>query len=76
MFITEKQYYRDDRSVDETCPGPCCTRYSRAYLHHLFRIGDALAQRLATIHNLTFMQRLMHAAISYMDCGDEDEPQS
>ena len=38
---------------------PCCTHYSRSYLHHLFQIGDGLALRLATLHNLRFYARLM-----------------
>ena len=33
--------------------------YSRAYLHHLFRTGEPLAQRLATINNLEFYLTLM-----------------
>ena len=32
----------------------CCTRFSRAYLAHLFRAKELLAYRLATCHNLTF----------------------
>jgi queuine tRNA-ribosyltransferase len=29
------------------------------YLHHLFKIGDSLSLRLATIHNLRFITRLV-----------------
>jgi len=36
-----------------------CINYSAAYLHHLFRCEELLAYRLATIHNLHFMQRLI-----------------
>jgi queuine tRNA-ribosyltransferase len=45
--------------VDETCDCPLCARYSRAYLHHLFKLGDPQSLRLATAHNLRFYQRLM-----------------
>ena len=47
--------------IDERCDCPTCGRYSRAYLHHLFRVGDASAERLATLHNLRFYARLMDA---------------
>ena len=36
-----------------------CRRCSKAYLQHLFKVGDAQAQRLATAHNLRFYGRLM-----------------
>jgi queuine tRNA-ribosyltransferase len=45
--------------IDERCDCPTCRRYSRAYLHHLFRVGDASAERLATLHNLRFYARLI-----------------
>ncbi|MDD5127942.1 MAG: tRNA guanosine(34) transglycosylase Tgt [Dehalococcoidales bacterium] len=36
-----------------------CRSFSAAYLHHLFKAKELLAYRLATIHNLSFMQSLM-----------------
>ncbi len=41
------------------CSCHTCRHYSRAYLHHLFKIKDPTAWRLATIHNLHFYARLM-----------------
>ena len=38
---------------------PVCSRYSLAYLHHLFKLNDSLYFRLATMHNLRFMTMLM-----------------
>jgi len=52
--------FRDDpRPVQEDCPCPLCTRFSRAYLAHLFRARELLAYRLATCHNLTFTLEFM-----------------
>lgn len=45
--------------VSSFCDCPACTRYSLAYLHHLFKINDSLYFRLATMHNLRFMTMLM-----------------
>lgn len=47
--------FRDDpRPVQDGCPCVLCSRFSRAYLAHLFRAKELLAFRLATCHNLTF----------------------
>jgi queuine tRNA-ribosyltransferase len=44
----------------EGCPCPACAGgYSRAYLHYLLRAGELTAMRLITLHNLSFIARLM-----------------
>lgn len=58
LYLQDDRHRKDDSPLDPDCPGPCCTRHSRGYLHHLHRIEDALFLRLATIHNLLFMRRL------------------
>ncbi|MCX2726105.1 tRNA guanosine(34) transglycosylase Tgt [Thermomicrobium sp. 4228-Ro] len=45
--------------VDPCCDCYTCQHYSAAYLHHLFRAKELLAYRLATIHNLRFIQNQM-----------------
>jgi queuine tRNA-ribosyltransferase len=45
--------------IDASCPCPACRQHSRAYLHYLVRAGELTAKRLLTLHNLTFMRRLM-----------------
>jgi len=45
-------------AADCACPA-CATGLSRAYLHHLVRIGEQSAGRLLTLHNLTFIATLM-----------------
>jgi queuine tRNA-ribosyltransferase len=54
LNLRNTQYMDDPRPVQEGCPCPLCTRFSRAYLSHLFRAKEMLAYRLATCHNLTF----------------------
>ncbi|MGE0650673.1 MAG: tRNA guanosine(34) transglycosylase Tgt [Alphaproteobacteria bacterium] len=49
----------DPRPLDAECRCPACTRFSRAYLHHLFRAEEMLAGMLLTAHNVTFYQDLM-----------------
>ena len=53
------KFKADLKPADETCDCPVCWRYSRAYLHHLFKIKEVTAMRLASIHNLRFYSRLM-----------------
>ena len=49
----------DEKPVDQNCDCECCSNYSRAYLHHMMKNGEAVAQTLATIHNLTYYQKLI-----------------
>jgi queuine tRNA-ribosyltransferase len=49
----------DPRPLDDGCSCPACTRYSRAYLHHLIRAEEILGPMLMTWHNLQFYQDLM-----------------
>jgi queuine tRNA-ribosyltransferase len=51
----------DPRPVDPACRCETCRDYSRAYLAHLFRAGELLAQRLSSVHNLTYTLDLMRA---------------
>jgi len=48
-----------DEKVSEICDCLLCQNYSKGYLTHLFKIKDATAWRLATIHNLRFYANLM-----------------
>lgn len=70
LYIQDDKFVRDDRPVEEWCDCPCCTRYSRAYLHHLFSIGDTLALRLATMHNLRFYTRLSERLAEILARGE------
>ncbi len=47
------------RPLDENCSCPACTRYSRAYLHHLVKTGEFFGSNLIGTHNLTFYKNLM-----------------
>jgi len=57
--IRNAQYMNDESPVDETCRCYTCSRFSRAYLRHLFLAREILAYRLNTIHNLYHYARLM-----------------
>jgi queuine tRNA-ribosyltransferase len=59
VVIKQAQYAEDERPIDPECTCPVCRRYSRAYLHHLFRVKEMLGARLNTIHNLWYFSELM-----------------
>ena len=45
--------------IVKTCDCYTCQHFSRAYLHHLFRVGEILGAQLNTLHNLRYYQTLM-----------------
>ncbi len=57
--ITNATYKKDFSPLDGECDCYTCQNYSRAYLHHLFKSGELLANTLATIHNERFITRLV-----------------
>ena len=62
--------YRDEhRPVDPTCDCDLCTRFTMAYVHHLFRAGEILALRLASVHNLRFLSRQMETMRGTIEAG-------
>jgi queuine tRNA-ribosyltransferase len=65
VSIRNARYRDDDGPLDASCSCVACTRFSRAYLRHLFAAGEILAARLLTTHNLHYylsrMATLRHA---------------
>jgi len=57
--ITDRRYRNDMYPPDTQCDCYTCTNFTRAYLHHLFRVGEILAATLTTIHNLTWFAKFM-----------------
>lgn len=58
--ITKKIFKIDSLPIDKGCFCYTCKNFSRAYIHHLFHVRELLAYRLATIHNLDFVLRLVN----------------
>lgn len=54
ISIKQAGYASDDGPIDPNCPCRVCSRYSRAYLRHLYASNEVLAQVLNTVHNLSF----------------------
>jgi queuine tRNA-ribosyltransferase len=59
LRLTRQVFRSDDKPLDATCPCVVCSRYSRAYLHHLAKGKHSLGMRLLSVHNVTHYQTLM-----------------
>jgi queuine tRNA-ribosyltransferase len=67
-----KSRWRGSREpILDGCPCPACARgYTRGYLHYLLRAGELTALRLVTLHNLSFIARLMEDLRQAIDGGE------
>jgi queuine tRNA-ribosyltransferase len=59
LNLRNARFAEDSEPIDQGCPCPACTTFTRAYVHHLVKSGEILGAMLMTQHNLTFYQRLM-----------------
>lgn len=59
LRITNSEYSSDTRPIDSNCDCYTCKNHTRAYVHHMLRVGEATGMTLATIHNLRYYQRLI-----------------
>jgi queuine tRNA-ribosyltransferase len=59
ISIKQARYAQDPGPLDPNCACRVCSRYSRAYLRHLYASNEVLAQVLNTIHNLSFYLETM-----------------
>jgi len=62
-------YRTDTAPLDAQCTCYTCQNFSRAYLHHLHRLGEILGARLNTIHNLHYYQELMQQMRAAIEAG-------
>ncbi|HEV8195608.1 MAG TPA: tRNA guanosine(34) transglycosylase Tgt [Gemmatimonadales bacterium] len=56
--IRKAAHRTDERPLDAECDCATCARFSRAYLRHLFVVGDILGLRLISLHNVRFLLRI------------------
>ena len=63
------KYERDERPIDPECACPVCRRFSRSYIHHLFKAEEMLAMRLSVMHNLYFYNKLTERIRAALDDG-------
>jgi queuine tRNA-ribosyltransferase len=68
--LGKSRFREADEPLLDGCPCPACAHgYTRAYLHYLLKAREQTAQRLLTIHNLTYVKYLMTRLQNAIDTG-------
>jgi queuine tRNA-ribosyltransferase len=72
LDLTKGAHRTSREPIDADCPCPACREHTRGYLHYLIRANELTAKRLVTLHNLTFMERLMRGLREAILAGELD----
>jgi queuine tRNA-ribosyltransferase len=59
LRLTDTRYKSDLYPIDTRCTCYTCRTFSRAYLHHLFRVGEILSATLVSVHNIAWFHQFM-----------------
>ncbi|HIX07314.1 MAG TPA: tRNA-guanine transglycosylase, partial [Candidatus Borkfalkia faecipullorum] len=59
VVVRNAVYKEGFTPLDEECDCYCCKNYTKAYLRHLVNAGEMLSSMLLSMHNVTFLNRLM-----------------
>lgn len=71
--INNARFKRDSGAIDPESTLPSSQTYSRAYLHHLFKADEHLANTIASMHNVNFLNELMSQIREAIDQGTYSE---
>src|SRR5438067_1508910 len=72
LNIKRTEYRTDPRPLDPDCDCSACTRFTRAYVRHLFVSDEILGLRLLSLHNVHFLLSLARGARQSILNGDLD----
>ena len=67
--IKNARHADDPRPLDAECSCPACSRFSRAYMHHLFKAEEVLSLMLLSWHNIQYYQDLMAGMRAAIEAG-------
>ena len=70
LNIKRAEYRNDALPLDENCDCAACSRFSRAYIRHLFVSDEILGIRLLSLHNVHFLLSLARAARREIAAGN------
>lgn len=59
VVVRNGKYKQDFTPLDDECSCYCCSNYTKAYLRHLINVGEMLSSMLLSLHNITFLHKLM-----------------
>ena len=72
LNIKRAEYRNDALPLDESCDCAACSRFTRAYIRHLFVSDEILGIRLLSLHNVHFLLSLARAARREIIAGNLD----
>jgi len=72
LNIKRAEYRTDPKPLDPECDCAACTRFTRAYIRHLFVSDEILGLRLLSLHNVHFLLSLARGARQAIMNGDLD----
>ncbi|HUQ98038.1 MAG TPA: tRNA guanosine(34) transglycosylase Tgt [Gemmatimonadaceae bacterium] len=70
LNIKRTEYRTDPKPLDSDCDCACCTRFSRAYIRHLYVSDEILGLRLLSLHNVHFLLSIARDARQAIQSGD------
>jgi queuine tRNA-ribosyltransferase len=73
LNIKRTEFRTDPKPLDPDCDCAACTRFSRAYLRHLFVSDEILGLRLLSLHNVHFLLSLARSARQSIQRGDLEQ---
>ncbi|MBO7187871.1 MAG: tRNA guanosine(34) transglycosylase Tgt [Clostridia bacterium] len=59
VVVRNGKYKDDFTPLDSECDCYCCKNYTKAYLRHMFNVGEMMGGMLLSLHNITFLLKLM-----------------
>ena len=68
--LRNARHAEDPRPLDDASECPAARDYSRAYLHHLVKSGEALGGMLLTWNNISYYQNLMRGVRQAIETAD------
>ena len=64
---------KDHRPIEANCPCEACQNYTRARIHYMLKSSNSIATRLITMHNISYMMRLVRTMRSEIINGTFDK---
>ena len=59
IVVRNSLYKEDFTPLDPECDCYCCKNYTKAYLRHMVNVGEMMGGMLISLHNITFLHKLM-----------------
>lgn len=59
VVVRNAKYKEDFTPLDSECDCYCCKNYTKAYLRHMINVGEMMGGMLLSLHNITFLVKLM-----------------